>query len=112
MTLKRSFIARPQSWPQLTSHSASSLAAETGRADKGDGSRVDEHPIEHKWWQAERVVAVEVGEEDHLDGPGIDTAAVHVGQKWGSSVQQEPAVDDHCPVVSLGRECRAGAEKG
>jgi len=54
--------------------------------DESYGSRVDEHAIENKGWQAERVIAVKVGQENRLNRPGIHAAAVHMRQKGRAAV--------------------------
>jgi hypothetical protein len=67
--------------------------------------------MENKRWEAERVIAVEVGEENRLDVPGIHATAVHMRKKRRAAVEEEASIHDHGPVVPLGGECRAGPQK-
>jgi hypothetical protein len=61
--------------------------------------------------QTECVVAVEVGHEDDLYVPRVDTQAVHVREQRRAAVQQHAPVDDHRPVVAVERERRTAAEE-
>jgi hypothetical protein len=67
--------------------------------------------MEDKGRQAQCVVAMEVGQENSLDGAGIHAAAVHMRQQRRAAIQEQAPVDDHRPVVSLRGECRAGPQK-
>jgi hypothetical protein len=67
--------------------------------------------MENKRWEAERVIAVEVGQENHLYVSRIHAAAVHVRQKGRAAVEEQAPIHDHGPVVSLRGKCRAGPQK-
>ena len=67
--------------------------------------------MEHERRQAERVVAVEVSQEDDLDVARVDAQAVHMGKQRRAAVQEHAAVDDDGPVVAVQRESRAATEE-
>jgi hypothetical protein len=85
---------------------------DAGGADERQGPAVDEDAMQDERRQAERVVAVEVGEEHDLDVAGIDAEAVHVREQRRTAVQQDAPVDDHRPVVAVERERGAATEEG
>jgi hypothetical protein len=61
--------------------------------------------------QAERVVAVEMREEDDVYRARVHSNAAHVRQKWGAAIQQQAAIDDDRPVIAVGRKGSARTEK-
>jgi len=61
--------------------------------------------------EPQRVVTVEMGEEDGLDAAGIDTQAVHVGKQGRASIEQDPTVHHHRSVVAVERESRSATEE-
>jgi hypothetical protein len=67
--------------------------------------------MQNEWRQAERVVAVEVREEDDVYRARIHSYAAHVRQKWGAAIQQQAAIDDDRPVIAVGRKGSPRAEK-
>jgi hypothetical protein len=67
--------------------------------------------MEDKGRQAERVIAVEMRQENGIDGARIHAAAVHVGEKRCAPIQEQTSVNHHGAVVPLGREGSAGAQK-
>jgi hypothetical protein len=81
------------------------------RADKSQGPAVDEHAVQDEWRQAERVITVEVSDEDNLDGAGIQAEAVHMRQQWRAAIQQHTSIDDDGPVVAVQRERRTAPEE-
>lgn len=62
--------------------------------------------------QAEGVVAVEVGEEDDVDRPRVDTEPMQVRQQWRAAIEQEVPVDNDPGVVTLERERRSRSQEG
>jgi len=67
--------------------------------------------MEDERGEAERVIPVEMGEENSLDGAGINAAAMHVRQKWRAAVQEQTPVHHYGAVVALRGECRARPQK-
>jgi hypothetical protein len=51
--------------------------------------------------QAERVVAVEVGQEDDVDRSRVDAEPVQVRQQRSAAIEQDVPVDDDPGVVAL-----------
>ena len=72
---------------------------------------VDEGAVEQVGRQSEDVVAVEVSQEQRLDGAGVDAQPAHVREQGGAGVEQQAVIDHDGAVVALGREGGAGAEE-
>jgi hypothetical protein len=51
--------------------------------------------------QAERVVAVEVGQEDDVDRSWVDAEPMQVRQQRSAAIEQDVPVDDDPGVVAL-----------
>src|SRR5438874_181130 len=85
---------------------------DAARSHERQRAAVDEHPVEHEGRQSQRVVAVEVGEEDDRDVTWVHPEAMHVGQKRSAAVQQDAPVQDDRPVVAVQRESRTAPEEG
>src|SRR4051794_25160883 len=68
--------------------------------------------MKDKRWQAEGVVAVEMGQEDNLYVARLHAEPSHVRQQRRAAVEQHLAVDRYSAVVSLRREGRPRAEEG
>src|SRR5579875_744879 len=86
--------------------------SDAGRPHQRQGARGVEGTVEQEGGKAQPVVAVEVGEEDGVDTPGVDAQAVQVVKDGGAGVEQETIVDNHGPVVALEREGGPGPEEG
>jgi hypothetical protein len=58
------------------------------------------------------VVAVEMSQEDGLDGARIDAQSVQVGEQRRARIEKDSPVDDDAGVVTLNREGGPRAEEG
>ena len=62
--------------------------------------------------QAERVVAVEMGQEDDVDRPRVDAEPVKVWQQRRATIEQDVPVNDDPGVETLERESRPRSQEG
>ncbi|GAC1687444.1 MAG: hypothetical protein PVS2B1_08250 [Candidatus Dormibacteraceae bacterium] len=68
--------------------------------------------MQDEWRQAQRVVAVEVRQEDRVDLARVDANLAHVRKQRGSAIEQQAPVHHHSPVVASRRKRSAGSEEG
>jgi hypothetical protein len=68
--------------------------------------------MKHERRQAQRVVAMEVSQENCVDRARIHPDALHVRKQGRAAIEKETSIDHHRAVVAIGGERRSCTEEG